>query len=316
MPVLHFGIDADKAHLTLACHEQPRHLEQIDNHPAAIDDWLSRVPADSVLAIEATGTCHQVLLQRAVRHGLEAYLLNPRDVRHYAESLSYRAKTDHVDAQVIARYVAREKDRLRPYVEPPAHAAQVERLLRRRALLVRSQTQLRLGLEGLELASLAALHASYRACLREIDEQVDRLIAQDAQRTRQRELLRSIPGVGALNSAALVSLFWRLPTITADGLVAFTGFDPRPRESGTYRGTRKLSKRGDAEMRRLGYLAAKTFARHPSGKPLYERYRQRGFSAIATYVILARKILRLAHALVTKDTLFDPQRFASACGST
>jgi Transposase IS116/IS110/IS902 family len=104
----------------------------------------------------------------------------------------------------------------------------------------------------------------------------------------------------------------------SDALIAFVGFDPRPRESGKYRGKRKLSKRGDPEIRRLGYMAAKTFARLEIGQPLYERYRQRGFSATATYVILilARKILHLAHALVTKNTFFDAKIFAAACNPT
>jgi transposase len=316
MPVNYFGIDADKAFLTTACDQASGRPERLANNLMAIDEWLKGLPANSVLAVEATGTCHQVLLQRAVHHGLQIYLLNPRDVRHYAESLRRRAKTDQVDAQVIARYVAREQDNLRPYVEPPASAAELEHLLRRRALIVQTEHQLTLGLSDLDLPEIDRLHASYKALLRRIDRRMDELIAQDELRARQREQLRSIPGVGPLNSAALLSLFWRLPGITADALIAFVGLDPRPRESGKYRGQRKLSKRGDAEIRRLGYMAAKTLARQDVGRPLYERYRQRGFSATATYVILARKILRLAHALVTKNIFFDAKIFAAACNPT
>lgn len=316
MPLKHYGIDADQAFLTVACDQVSGRSERLANNAMAIEAWLRALPPDSVLAVEATGACHRTLLQCAVRQGLQIYLLNPRDVRHYAESLRRRAKTDHVDAQVIARYVAREQDNLRPYVPPPASAAQLEHLLRRRALIVQAQTRLKLGLSDLHLPEIDQLYASYKAVLAKIDRLMEEVLAQDAQRARQRERLRSIPGVGALNSVALVSLFWRLPGITADALIAFVGFDPRPRESGKYRGQRKLSKRGDAEIRRLGYLAAKTFARHALGRPLYERYRQRGLSATATYVILARKLLRLAHALITKDTTFDPERFAAACAST
>jgi transposase len=316
MPVQYFGFDVDKAFLTVACDQAPGRPERLANNALAIDAWLRGVPAQSVLAVEATGTCHRTLVERAVHHGVSIYLLNPRDVRHYAESLRRRAKTDRVDAQVIARYVAREQDNLRPYVEPPANAARLEQLLRRRALIVQAQTRLKLGLSDLDLPELDQLHASYKAVLAKINRMMDELVAEDAQRARQREQLRSIPGVGTLNSVALLSLFWRLPGITADALIAFVGFDPRPRESGQYRGQRKISKRGDAEIRRLGYLAAKTFARHAAGRPLYERYRQRGLSATATYVILARKILRLAHALITQGTHFDAERFAAACGST
>jgi transposase len=316
MPLHHFGIDIDKAALTVACHELPGRTERVSNDAASIDAWLRRLPTDSVLAVEATGACHQALLQAAVRHDLPIYLLNPRDVRHYAESLRRRAKTDRVDAQVIARYVAHEKGNLRRYRPAPANAARLEQLLRRRALLAQTQAQLRLGCSDLALPAMDHLHASFKATLAALDEQLDALVAQDEQRARQREQLRSIPGVGPLNSLALVSLFWRLPRITADGLIAFVGFDPRPRESGHYRGQRRISKRGDAEIRRLGYLAAQTFARHPVGRPLYDRYRQRGLSATATYVILARKILRLAHALIRQGTTFDPQRFAAACAGT
>jgi transposase len=316
MPLQHFGIDIDKAALTVACHEVPGRTERVSNDDASIDAWLSRLPAHSVLAVEATGACHQTLLQHAVRHDVPIYLLNPRDVRHYAESLRRRAKTDRVDAQVIARYVAHEQSNLRRYLPSPATAARLDQLLRRRALLARTQAQIRLGCSDLELPAIDRLHASFKATLAALDEQLDALVAQDEQRAHQREQLRSIPGVGPLNSLALVSLFWRLPGVTADALIAFVGFDPRPRESGNYRGQRKISKRGDAETRRLGYLAAQAFARHPVGRPLYERYRQRGLSATATYVILARKILRLAHALINQGTTFDPRRFAAACGET
>lgn len=316
IPVQFYGFDADKRFLTVACEQAPGQIEQIENDAESIDAWLGRHPANSVLAVEATGTCHQALLRCAVRKGFEIYLLNPRDVRHYAESLRRRAKTDRVDAQVIARYVTREQDNLRRYVEPLASPACLESLLRHRALIVRARTQLSLGLADLDMPQITQVHRDINALLKALDQQVDRLIEADQLRAKQREQLRSIPGVGALSSAALISLFWRLPGITADGLIAFTGLDPRPRESGNFRGVRKISKRGDPEIRRLGYMAAKTFARHALGQPIYARYRQRGLSATATYVILARKLLRIAHALITKGTGFDAERFAAACGST
>ena len=316
LPVQHFGFDADKRFLTVACDQVPGRADRLPNDGKAIEAWLDHMPADSVLAVESTGACHQLLLQCAVRRGVEIYVLNPRDIRHYAEGVRQRAKTDRVDAHVIARYIAREKDRLRPYVEPPAGAARLEHLLRRRALIVRTKTQLKLGLEDMPSPELNALNASFKALLAAIDRAIETIMAQDEEHAQQRELLRSIPGVGPLSSVALVSLFWRLPDITADALIAFTGFDPRPRDSGNHTGQRRLSKRGDAEIRRLSYMAAKTFARNDLGKPLYDRYRQRGLSHTAAYVILARKILRLAHALVKQGVRFDPDRFAAACRTT
>src|ERR1700755_1570062 len=145
MPVHHFGIDIDKTALTIACQQVPGQVQRISNNVQAIDTWLAGLPHGSVLAVEASGAGHQALLRQAVAKGLAIYLVNPRDVRHYAESLRRRAKTDRVDAQVIARYLAREQDSLRRYIAPAESAAQLELLLRRRALLVKQHNSLRLG---------------------------------------------------------------------------------------------------------------------------------------------------------------------------
>ena len=317
MPV-HFGIDIDQAALTIACEEKPGSIERIDNTAAAIDTWLEGLPPHSHLAVEASGRCHVCLLERAVKTRASIYLLNPRDVRYYAQGVGRRAKTDRVDAQVIARYLAHERKGLRAYQPPPAVAARIEVLLRRRALLVRTQARLRLGLIEMSQfdAAIEALYTGYAAVIKQIDQAIHELIAQDARQLHLQTVLRSIPGIGPLNSAQLLSLFNRLPDAGPDAFIASMGLDPRANESGKSRSKRKLTKKGPPEPRRLMYLAAQAFARHPLGKRLYERYRQRGLSAIETYVIIARKLLRLAYALYHHDELFDPQRFEKACFGT
>lgn len=118
-------------------------------------------------------------------------------------------------------------------------------------------------------------------------------------------VLRSIPGIGPLSGAALLGVFTRLGFRSSDAVVAYSGFDPRPQDSGQKRGRRRLSKRGPAELRRLLYNAAMSAAKTKTWKPFYERQRAKGLPTTAALVVLARKLIRVAFALFKKDVCFD-----------
>ena len=97
----------------------------------------------------------------------------------------------------------------------------------------------------------------------------------------------------------------------ADAFVAFIGLDPRPDDSGKKTGRRRLSKRGDPELRRLLYVAAMSASRTRAWKPLYQRALARGLSRIEALVTLARHIARTAWSIYTHKTNFDPVRLHS-----
>ena len=115
-----------------------------------------------------------------------------------------------------------------------------------------------------------------------------------------------------MNALALTTCYNRGDFRTSDQFVAFLGLDVRVRDSGKLRGKRKLTKRGDPEMRRLLYNAAMSFARDPRYKPLYDRLIERGMSSTAAYVILARKLVRVTFTLMARDMEFDPKKFLAA----
>ncbi|MFO0323371.1 MAG: transposase, partial [Burkholderiales bacterium] len=104
----------------------------------------------------------------------------------------------------------------------------------------------------------------------------------------------------------------RLPLKSADAFVAFTGLDPRPDESGRYRGKRRLSKRGPSELRRLLYVAAMSARKTKTWKPIYEHYRAKGLSSTASLVVIARRLARVAWSMYTNNTPFDPTRIKNA----
>lgn len=306
---LYLGIDVAKAELVIACSHNSFSVRTVANTPAAIEVFLKALPHGSRLAMEATGSYHQALADRAVQHGHLVYVLNPRDTRHYAKAVGLRAKTDRVDAQLIARYLVQEAvHHAHPYVPPTAAQREMDQLLKRRAKLTSLKTALRLTCQ--EVPSLheemKAGLAQFDRLLNAIDARISALTNTIPERRAHCDRLQSIAGIGPLTSAWLANLLDRVAFKSSDALVAFTGLDPRPCDSGRRRGRRRLSKRGPSEGRRLLFNAAMAGMKSPVWAPFYARYRQQGWPATAALMILARKMLRVALALFKSQTTFNP----------
>lgn len=305
---LFWGVDVAKAELVAACGSTLNSTQTIKNDAGAINAWLQSLTPGTVIAMESTGRYHQLLAQLALASGMRVYVLNAKDVHFYAKALGMRAKTDGVDAGVIVRYVAEHHQSLHPW-QPGTTAQQaIWRLLERRAEVVKHRGSLRQTLGDLpELSeAVAPLDAQFEAFLQLLDEQVERLVASDAELTKRRKSLQTIPGIGVQASALLAGLFARLPFANADAVVAYSGMDPRPCDSGAKKGRRRLSKRGSAYLRRMLYLIAFAATRTKAVKPLYQSIKDRGFAPTQALVILARKLLRVAFAVWKSGKPFDP----------
>jgi len=300
-----FGVDVSKAKLDVAQLGEPG-ARTIGNDIESIDAWLASLPAGSLVGVESTGRYHQLLLERALGREVVIYVLNAKDVWYYAKALGSRAKTDRLDAQVVARYLGEHHQRLRPSVLASPHTQALDKLLRQRALLVDKRSALKLGLQDCPCKGevLKALEEGFERALQLIDQQLEQLIAQDAQLSAGRERLRSIIGFGARTSALMANLLSRLHFASADALVAYCGLDPRAQDSGSRRGRRRLSKRGNPHLRRALYLAAFAGCHSKALKPAYLALRQR-FSTTESLVILARKLLRAAYAVWKTGQPFD-----------
>lgn len=311
---LNIGVDVAKQTVMVACARGSFACKQIPNRRAELKVWLATLPAGSRIGVESTGEHHELLAQRACARGLTVFVLNPRDVRHYARAVGLRGKTDRVDAQLIARYIAGEHSRLKPWVAPSPEQRQIDRLLKRRAHVSRTRAALCQSLQGEKALAgeLAALKRQFDAVLHKIDAKLAKLVAASPERETTCQQLSSIYGFGPLLGAYLATLFERVSFPDINAFVAFTGYDPRPNDSGYKIGRRRLSKRGPAELRRLLFLAAMNWSKSKQGRPLYEHYRQRGLPTTAALVVLARKLARIAYALHKHGTTFDMARLARA----
>jgi transposase len=319
MPVqpLCIGVDVSKATLAL-CLAPGTLVQTIPNTPPAIGRWLKSLPAGPIsLAVEATNTFHLNLVERAHQAGHTIYLLDGYRLSRYRDSIGSRAKTDAGDAQLLQRYLSREQDNLRPWTPPPAGYTALQRLLHRRAVLVQARVTLQQSLAG-----IPELKRSCVALLRQLTR-LDTLIQK-----RLREILtqlnwnadchrcQAIEGIGPLTAAALTMTFHRGRFRNSDAFIAFLGLDVRVRDSGQLRGRRKLTKKGDPELRRLLFLAAMQAARSATWKPLYQRYLNRGLAKIQALVILARKLARVAFALLKNQTNYHPKITQETCVQT
>jgi transposase len=306
---LFIGVDVAKDNVVIACSQASFAGRTVPNQPAALKAFLKTLPAHACIAMEATGGYHLRLADLAHQLGLRVYVLNPKDLYHYAKGVGMRAKTDQVDAALIARFLAHEVTRLWPYQPATAQQRLMDQLLGRRAKIVALRTALQLACSQATSikTETARLLKSFAELLGKIDQQIAQCNAATPEHAQQVKRLQSIPGVGVLTASWLANLMGRVKFKNSDALVAFAGMDPRPCDSGQKRGKRRLSKRGPAEGRRLLFNAAMAAVRSPVWKDLYASYRERGWATTAAILIIARKILRIALAMHTAQTTFDPE---------
>ena len=308
-----YGVDVAKAELVIARKGEPG-VHTIANQAAAISSWLETLPPGSIVAMESTGRYHRLLVELTTASGRIGYVLNAKDVSFYAKALGGRSKTDRVDAHVIARFIAEHCEGLHPWERAEPHATEIWELLLRRADIVKHRASMRQTLSDAPTVAVAAkaFDDSFEGLLDAIDARIEVLQKQDAEMAAASRRLQTIKGVGPQGGAMLAALLSRIPFANADALVAYSGLDPRAQDSGQKKGRRRLSKRGPPPLRRQAYLMAKAAAKSKVFKPMYEALKARGFAATQAFVIMARKLLRVAFAVWKSGKPFDEAVIAPA----
>ena len=301
------GIDVCKDELVI-CDWDTEAISALENQASAIKAWLKSLYGPVRIAIEPTSHYHLAVVEQAHGLGIKVYLINPRQLAHYRVAVNVRNKTDPADAWLLARYLAHESASLRPFKPQCAKAQRLWVLLKRRATVVRTRTQLDQSFREGTL-SIKALKREIRHLLERIDKHIRALVRALGWWTDYQRCL-SIPGIGPLNAAALVTVFHRGAFAGSDAFVAFIGFDVRLRESGKYKGKRKLTKCGESEIRRLLFCAAQPARSYRRFDDYYQKQLDKGLSKIAAKVVLARKLARIAFTLLTNEQSFEKKDVA------
>lgn len=305
------GCDVGKTQIDVAILGSVLRRCQLRNEQRAIEALARELPKGSQVGMEATGTLHELLADTLVAAGHCVYVINPRWIRAYARGLGMRGKTDRTDCMVIARYVSAEHQHLHAYRPPAPEQRELRRLLQRRLALARLAAATRLSL-GEEAAPIVA---QFDQLLKQLERRINELIKANREWTVLAQRLRKIPGIGALTAAQLVATLTRLPFHSADAFIAHTGTDPRPNDSGQKHGRRRLSHHGNAALRSLLFMAAMSASRNPHWRPYYEAQRAKGLSSTAAFIIIARKLGRIAFSLFKSQQEYEPARMACLASS-
>lgn len=295
------GIDVSKARLDV--HIRPSQESfSVPRDGAGIAALAERLhaAAPALIVLEATGGFEVTVAAGLAGAGLPLAVVNPAQIRAFARAVGRLAKSDRLDAEIIARFADQVRPEPRPVADAQAQAL-AELVARRRQVVEmigmesnrRRQARSRTVLKGIE-RTLAALRAELAELDREIDDQIK---GSPAWRAAE-NLLTSVPGIGPITARTLIAELPELGRIDRRRLAALVGVAPVNRDSGAMRGHRAIAG-GRAEVRNVLYMAALTATRNnPVIRALYARLRERGRPAKAALVAAIRKLLTILNAIL------------------
>ena len=298
------GIDIAKAEV-VAYRADQQTIEPIKNDRATLKRWLKRLPAQSAIALEATNIYHLDTVELAHEMGHQVYVVDAYRVSHYRRGVGQRAKNDPCDARLLARYLESEQNKLRVWSPPPKAYNSLKSLLHRRATLIQNHAGLMLSWANEPL--LKKVQTAQQKAFKQADQAIQKLlrkVSKEAGIEENIDRCKAIEGVGELTATGLAVTFMRGAFANSDAFIAFLGMDLAVDDSGKKKGVRHLTKKGDPEIRRLTYNAAMAACRSSKWKPFYESYLARGFSKTQALVALARKLCRVAFALMKNQSQY------------
>jgi transposase len=302
------GIDVSKAHLDLGVRPGDE-IERFPNTAAGVAELVGRVRGVGVelVVLEATGTWEAAAARALAAVGIPVRVLNPRLVRHFARGLGLLAKTDRLDAQVLARYA----EVVRPAVRAlPTESEQVLRSLvaRRRQVsdMATAEKNRRHTAEPWVLPAIEQHLAQLAAAEVLLDAQIAALLDGDDDWRRRRALLESVKGVGPVLSATLIAFMPELGALSDNQVAALAGVAPLNNDSGRFRGKRRCWG-GRGSVRAVLYMAiTSAITWNPPIRCFYARLTAAGKPHKVAMVACMRKLLITLNAMVRQQTTWQP----------
>jgi transposase len=299
------GVDVSRDSLDV--HVRPAGLRRrFANTAAGIAELLAfvRPRAAERILFESTGPYQKAAVGALLAEGLPAVVVNARQVRDFARAMNYLAKTDRIDAAVIAHFGEVAATTVRPLESQEIR--DLRELYDRRGQLVGM-----LAMEKNQRHSAAVARASAKVLrsidkhidyleghIRDLEDRMDRIIEGSAAFRARDEILRTITGIGPQVSRTLLAYLPELGRCSRQAIAALVGLAPFPDDSGTHTGVRHI--RGGRSKVRVGlYQAAVAAIRHcPRMKAFYAALKARGKASRVAIIAVARKLLVLANALI------------------
>ncbi|MET3436795.1 transposase [Sphingomonas sp. 1185] len=301
MPQAVIGCDLSRAVIDI-CELPSGRIRQIANTYDAIAVWLDTLDHDIRLVFEATSGCDGDLIAALATRGQPFSRVNPRQAREFARATGTLAKTDRVDARVLTQMGAALN---LPATIPLSPArSRLANFLRRRKQLVDMRKAKKLHRHSAgqpEIAqAIEAMIDLLSQQIAELDRQIAGFIAQDQVLSEQAHLLNAVPGIGPTVLATLLGELSELGTLCRRKIASLAGLAPHARESGTWRGARRVW--GDRrKVREALYIAAlNTSRRIPVLTAMRDRMRAKGKAPKTILIAVARQLFIILNVMIRK----------------
>lgn len=315
----YWGIDVAKAELVIAEAETGTSF----THPNTANGChtLAQRLAQQVVqlvVLEATGGYERTVVAAFGAAGVPVVVVNPRQVRDFAKATGRLAKTDAIDAQVLAEFGAKVQPELRPL--PTTEQDELRALLARadqvQQMLVAEKTRLLQALgrsDRQPLRKKIKRHIAFlERELHELDADLDDQLRRSPVWREQDDLLQSVPGIASKTARTMLAVLPELGTVTAAAISKLAGLAPLNRDSGTMRGKRRIGG-GRSRIRRALYMAVLTGLRcNPVIKDLYTRLVAAGKPKMVALVACMRKLLVILNAMLKTKTRWQPTMATTA----
>lgn len=303
------GIDVSKLELVVALRPSGESF-QLPNDRRGIKRLVEQLRklAPELVVIEATGGMQRAVVAALWAAEIKVAVINPAWIRNFARGAGRLAKTDKIDARMLALFAERE----RPQAKTPADAetrALQELVMRREQLLemVGAEKNRLATATGRTLRQEIKQHIAYLSGrISDADKEIDKTVRRSEPWRRKSELLQSVPGVGKVLSAMLLAKLPELDELNRKQTAALVGVAPVANESGKWRGQRAIAG-GRWEVRNKLYMSALSAVQaNPVLKPLYQRLLARGKSPKVALVAAMRKLILILNAMIKTNTPWNP----------
>jgi transposase len=299
------GIDVSKARLDV--HRLPDGLSsQVPNSPEGHRELLARLPRPGTcrVVLEATGDVQRLVVAALIDAGHYVSVVNPRQVRDYARALGLLAKTDSIDAKVIARFGRDVKPR--NIAKTPETQAELDQLVARRRQLVQARVaesnRLRDDMPKLVRQSVQRQLKSMAKDVERLDRAILDLVRSDDDWKQRFDLLKGVPGVGDATAAALVAELPELGRLNRQAISALVGVAPYPDDSGRRQG-RRSTRGGRRPLRSTLYMATMAAMRfNPVIQAFADRLKRQGKQGKVVIVACMRKLLVILNTMVKQKS--------------
>ncbi len=300
MDAHYVGIDVSKDRLDVHAHPSGE-IFAVARNGEGLAQLVVRLQAlaPALVAVEATGGFETVVAASLAAARLPVVVVNPAQVRHYAQALGKRAKTDPIDAAVIARFIAATRPDVRIL---PDEATQLlaDLVARRRQIveMMAAEGQRERRADRRLKKSIARLRKALETELAELDAEIDDHVRGSPVWVEKEDLLASVPGVGPVIARTLIAEMPELGSLDRRQIAALAGLAPWTRQSGQWKGKSFIGG-GRKSVRSILFLGALTAARHnPTLKAFRDRLVAVGKPKMVALVAVARKLLTILNAIL------------------